>query len=132
MKPKKGKASTSKQPAKKSKTTNKATTKQQNTRKRPAADVSDADSNNEHPKRKKQTKNRHDEEVEEVEEEESEAPETELVVESDEDVNLEEEAIATDNVSKRVIYEKDSKTHFGKRMMILKTGTSLTFLLSYE
>jgi hypothetical protein len=110
MKPKKGKQSTSKQvkqPAKKStkKSTSKGTAKQ-NIRKRPATDDSDAESNDERPKRKKQNKNRN---VEEIDDDGIDTTEPEEVVESDDEMG--EDPEASDKVSKGDNYEKESITH---------------------
>jgi hypothetical protein len=92
MKQKKRTASTSKQVPKKStkKTTgtSKATKTKQNNRKRVAPNDSDADSDDEVPKRNKRNKKCH---VEEVEEDESETSDVEEVTENDEDVPLVEE-----------------------------------------
>ena len=137
MKPKKGNASTStskqgKQPAKKlTKKMSRPTTKQ-NLRKRVAPGDSDADSNDEGPKWKKQNKNRH---IEEVEEDESETTEPEEVVESDEDVQLQEEHEANGNVSKVLAVIRINNS-LRKRMMMnlrrVRTDTSLIFPSSYE
>ena len=100
MKPKKGKASASKQakqPLKTTKKTSQATTKQ-NTCKRQASDDSDdADSDDDRPKRKRQNKNRL---VEDVDEEESGATDPEVIVESDDEVQLGVEPEDNDEVSK--------------------------------
>ena len=135
MKIKKGNPSTSKQgkqPARKlTKKTSRPTTKQ-NLCKRVAPGDSDADSNDEGPKQKKQNKNRH---IKEVEEDESETTEPEEVVESDEDVQLQEEHEANGNVSKVLAVIRINNS-LRKRMMMnlrrARTDTSLIFPSSYE
>jgi hypothetical protein len=138
MKPKKGNPSTSKQgkqPAKKStkKTTGTSKATRQNNRKRVAPNDSDADSNDEGPKRNKRNKKRH---VEEVEEDESEITEPEEVVESDEDVQLVDECEAGGNVSELlgVIRSKNSLRKRTRRNLTRnqRTDTSLKFPSSYE
>jgi len=132
MKPKKAKASTSKQPVKKSAKKQpkqgKAPTKG-NAHKRQASDGSD-DTNSDddvaqsRPKRKQRKKNKH---VEEVDEEETEATEPEEIVgsdDNDEKVASEEEPEGSDKVRQLQMIARNDDNSPDKRMRNPRNNTN--------